>query len=271
MLSPALQDKYIRLQQCLRDLAHVVVAFSGGVDSTLLLRVALDTLGREHVLAITGASELIPAREIAEAEALARAVDAEHILLRDNVLGDELIAANPSNRCFFCKAKIFTKFASVAAEKGFTVLVDGANADDTGDWRPGQQAARNLGVRSPLLETGMTKADIRELSRELGVPTWQKPSYACLASRVPYGTKLTCEILGSIEAAEDFFHDLGFLQMRLRHHGELARIEVTEAEIPRLLEPDLRARVVAKLRELGYQYVTLDLQGYRTGSMNEVL
>lgn len=271
MLSPSLKAKYLHLQQLVRAEERVAIAFSGGVDSTLLLRVALDVLGAEQVLALTAATELLPAREIEEARQLATSLGARQVMIEDQVLVDDLITANPSNRCFFCKAKIFSRFLAVAAEQGYPVLLDGANADDAGDWRPGQQAARNLGVRSPLMEAALTKADVRALSRKLKLPTAEKPSYACLASRIPYGVKLTHEILRQVEAAEEFMHAQGIHEMRVRHHGDLARIEVTPADLPRFFDAAFRLRVNDRLRELGYRYVTLDLQGYRTGSMNEVL
>lgn len=270
-LSPHLTDKFTHLQQVLIDFQRVAIAFSGGVDSTLLLRVAVDTLGRQNVLALTAVSDLIPAREIEEAEHLMQTLDAIGLVLHEDILTHARVAANPPDRCYHCKQAIFSTFSALAAEHGYPVLLDGANADDTGDWRPGQRAARELGVRSPLLETGMTKADIRQLSRHLDLPTWKKPSYACLASRIPYGTPLSKEILTRVEAAEVFLHDLGFVQMRVRHHDNLARIEVTADDMPRLLDENLRTRITEHLRQLGYQYITLDLLGYRTGSMNEVL
>jgi uncharacterized protein len=230
-----------------------------------------DTLGKDHVLAFTAVSAFLPERETKEAKDLAAALGAQCIVIRKDILANATVAANPPDRCYYCKAELFAQFISLAQDHGYQILLDGANADDVGDWRPGQRAARELGVRSPLMELGITKDDIRQLSRKLGLPTWKKPSYACLASRVPYGTMLTPEILTAIEAAEAFLYDLGFRQMRVRHHGDLARIEVGAEEISRLLDADLRQRLVSRLREIGYQYVTLDLQGYRTGSMNEVL
>ncbi|HEY3377016.1 MAG TPA: ATP-dependent sacrificial sulfur transferase LarE [Armatimonadota bacterium] len=267
----SLETKAARVREILQEFPRVAVAFSGGVDSTLLLRLALDTLGAAQVLAITGVTELIPAREVQEAEELAQALGARTLFVREQALALAQVAANPADRCYHCKAFLFARFRALAEEAGFPVLLDGANADDVGDWRPGQQAARELGVRSPLQEAGMTKADVRALSRALGLPTWEKPSYACLASRVPYGTPLTREILAAIEAGEEYLRALGFVQLRVRHHGELARIELVAEEIPRLLDPALRTRVTARFRELGYRYVAVDLQGYRTGSMNEVL
>lgn len=264
-------EKYTRLQQLLRQYGRVVIAFSGGVDSTFLLKAALETLGGGNVLAIIGDSQSYPSRELAEAKRLAESLDAGYRIIHSEELQDARYAANPSNRCYYCKTDLFSRIVAIANNEGYGAVLDGNNADDAGDWRPGQQAARELGVHSPLLSIGMTKTEIRELSRMLGLPTWDKPSFACLSSRIPYGTPITATALSTIEQAEDFLHDLGFPQVRVRHHGALARIEVSPAEIARFCTDDLRAKVTARLRELGYQYVTLDLQGYRTGSMNETL
>jgi uncharacterized protein len=270
-LTPTTADKYSRLQALLRDLGRVVVGFSGGVDSTMLLRAAIDTLGTDAVLAVIGDSESYPSREFAEAKRLAEEMGARFTVVQSEELSDPRYAANPSNRCYFCKSDLFGRLTAIAQAEGFHVVLDGNNADDLGDWRPGQQAARELGVRSPLMEVGMTKAEVREVSRAFGLSTWDKPSFACLSSRIPYGTPITKDSLSTIEQAEDFLRDLGFPQVRVRHHTDLARIEVAAADIPRLLDPALRARITARLRELGYRYVTVDLLGYRTGSMNEVL
>jgi len=270
-LSTAVETKYAQLQAALREMGRVVIGFSGGVDSTLLLRVAIDTLGTEQVLAIIGDSESYPTRELAEAKKLAEEMGARYQVVKSKELEDERYAANPSNRCYYCKSDLFSRLVAIGKEQGFTAVLDGNNADDVGDWRPGQKAARELGVRSPLMEIGMTKAEVRELSRELGLRTWDKPAFACLSSRIPYGSTITREKLTAVEQAEDFLRDLGFAQVRVRHHGEVARIEVASQDITRLLDESLRARVVTRLRELGFKYVALDLQGYRMGSMNEVL
>ncbi|HEY3417284.1 MAG TPA: ATP-dependent sacrificial sulfur transferase LarE [Armatimonadota bacterium] len=266
-----IDEKVSQLQQIMRDLGRVLVAFSGGVDSTYLLRIALDTLGRENVLAVIATSESYPARELAEAERLGAEMKANFRVVHSNELADARFAANPSNRCYYCKMELFSKLIDTAKAEGYAAVLDGNNADDLGDWRPGQKAGKELGVRSPLQEAGMSKAEIREHSHALGLPTWDKPSYACLASRIPYGTPITEGTLNTIDAAENVLLDLGFSQVRVRFHGEVARIEVVPEEIARLVDAAVRDRVVERLKALGFKYVTLDLQGYRTGSMNEVL
>ena len=261
-------DKLDRLKADLRTLKRVAVAFSGGVDSTFLLRVAADTLGRENVLAVIGDSASLPRRERSLAEALVEAMGVEHAVVKTGDLRDPQYAANPPDRCYFCKHALFTEIRKRTEARGFAAVLDGNNADDAGDWRPGRRAAHTLGVRSPLLDAGLTKAEIREFSRQLGLPTAEKPAMACLASRLPYGTRITEQTLGQVEAAENVLHDLGFHQLRVRHHGDTARIEAAPAEFDRFLDPALRQPVTAALRQLGYRFITLDLDGYRTGSLN---
>lgn len=270
-MSHAADVKYLRLQELLHALGRVVVAYSGGVDSTFLLRVAQETLGNEQVLAIIGQLHSMPSREIASAVELASAMNAPYRVMVCDELSEPLIAANPSTRCYHCKRFFLSRLLSAVEEGGYASLLDGSNADDTGDYRPGLQAVRELGVRSPLLEVGLTKAEIRELSHRLGLPTWDKPSAACLASRIPYGSPITRKALSAIEQAENVLHDLGFAQVRVRHHDALARIEIAPEQIARMADAHLRATITDRLRAIGYQYVALDLLGYRTGSMNETL
>jgi uncharacterized protein len=261
-------EKWEILRGILLSLSKVLVAYSGGVDSTLLLRVAHDTLG-EKALAVTVKGQVHPQREVEEALQVARGMGVEPLVVELSVLGHPVFATNPPDRCYHCKRLIFTRLKEIAREQGLAWVVEGSNRDDLGDYRPGRRALEELGVRSPLLEAGLTKAEIRSLSRYLGLPTWDRPSLACLASRIPYDTALTATVLEQVDRAEVFLGELGFGQRRVRHHGDIARLEIEAEDWPILLEN--RQRIVACLRELGYTYVTVDLSGYRTGSMNEVL
>jgi uncharacterized protein len=270
MSEDGLEAKYERLQELVRGYGSLLVAFSGGLDSSLLLKVARDALG-DRVLAVTALSPTYPSKEHAAAEALARALGVRLIAVETDELAIAGYAENPPERCYFCKSELFGELQAIARREGIAYVADGTNADDRGDYRPGMQAASELGVVSPLCEAGLTKADIRALSKRLGLPTWDKPSSACLASRFPYGEAITREKLAMVEAAEDFLKELGFRQVRVRHHGEIARIEVEPDEIERLASSGVREQVVRKLTKLGYRYVTLDGRGYRTGSLNEAL
>lgn len=265
----ALDRKLDACRAILRDLGRVVVAFSAGVDSTFLLALAFETLGADNVLAAIGISPSLASREHEAGRELARSIGAELVEITTGELDDPQYAANPARRCFYCKSDLFGRLAELARQRGFDVVLSGANADDTGDFRPGMEAASELGVRSPLLEANLTKADIRAASRRMGLPTWDKPAMACLASRVPYGQEITADKLSQVERAEALLVSLGLGAMRVRHHGPVARIEVPPADLQRVL--DLRDRIVPPLKDLGFAYVTLDLQGLRSGSMNEVL
>ncbi|HEY9766848.1 MAG TPA: ATP-dependent sacrificial sulfur transferase LarE [Chroococcales cyanobacterium] len=265
------QEKYKDLQELLRKMGKVAVAFSGGVDSTFLLKVAVDTLGKNGAIALIGDSESFPRREKEEAEEIAKSFGVKFLVVKSEELSDPRYAENPPDRCYFCKHSLFSRLSKLAKEEECSFLLDGNNADDRGDWRPGQRAAREIGVRSPLMESELTKNEIRELSRNLNLSTAEKPSFACLASRLPYGTPVTREALARVEASENFLHDLGFGQIRVRHHGDLARIELEPGDFSKFLEPSLRERIGEALKEFGYQFVALDLDGYRTGSMNRGL
>ncbi|MDQ1909155.1 ATP-dependent sacrificial sulfur transferase LarE [Paenibacillus sp. GD4] len=264
-----IEQKYERLGEILRSMDRVVVAFSGGVDSAFLLKAALEFLGKDRVLAITADSETYPEREKHEAITLAAELGANHEVIHTSELNIPGYAENPTNRCYFCKNSLFDHLIPIAKERGYQHVIFGAIADDLGDHRPGLQAAHEQGVRAPLLEAGIKKSEIRHLSRQFGLRTWDKPSFACLSSRIPYGEQITALKLSMIDQAEDFLIQLGFRQVRVRQHENLARIEVPAQEIAEVVA--VAETIHAKLKEIGYAYVTLDLKGYRSGSLNEVL
>jgi pyridinium-3,5-biscarboxylic acid mononucleotide sulfurtransferase len=264
------RTKLAELERLLRDMGRVLVAYSGGVDSTFLLRVAADTLG-DDALGVTARSDSYPERELEEATRLAQEMGARHLVVDTHEMETESYVANPNNRCYFCKTELWDTLGPIASQQGFTAMVDGFNADDVGDYRPGAMAAKEHGVRSPLLEAGLTKQEIRALSREMGLATWDKPAMACLSSRVPYGERITREKLEQIDRAENLLRELGYRQLRVRHHGDVARIELATEDMPRFFAEGLAEPIARRIKELGFQYVTLDLLGYRSGSLNEVL
>jgi len=268
--APTAAEKLARLQEILSGLDRAVVAFSGGVDSTFLLRVAADTLGSK-VTALTAVSPSLPAADRERAQRLAEAMGVRRIVVDSGELDDPNYAANPSNRCYFCKNELYRLCRAQAGALGVPDVLDGTNVDDLADHRPGRRAADERGVRSPLVEAGLTKADVRALSRDLGLPTWDQPSSPCLASRIAYGTPVTPEALARIEACEQVLREKGFREVRVRHHDVLARIEVGRGEIERLLEAPLRDEIVGRFKAAGYVYVTIDLAGFRSGSANEAL
>jgi uncharacterized protein len=269
-MDAALTEKRDHLIETLRAMGSAVVAFSGGVDSTFVASAAYDALG-ERALAVTGVSPSIPAAEVEEAKQLAAQIGIRHELLETHEMDQPGYVENSPERCFYCKDELYTLLGRLTEIDGYNYVVDGCNVDDIGDYRPGRRAASEHGVRSPLIEAGLTKDEIRALSKDRGLPTWDKPAMACLSSRIPYGSPVTIEALDQIEAAEMFLRSLGLRQLRVRHHGQVARIELDESGMAVLMTGGRRNAVVSRFKELGFSYVTLDLAGFRSGSMNEVL
>ena len=258
------------LKEYIASLESVAVAFSGGVDSTLLLKVAHDVLG-DKAIAVTITSNFIATRELNEAKTFCADNNINHVIIHVDETEIEGFADNPPNRCYLCKKELFTKILDIAKENHIANIVEGSNLDDMGDYRPGLQAIEELGIKSPLRAVGLSKADVRELSRELGLKTWDKPSFACLASRFVYGERITPEKLNMVGKAEDLLIALGFKQVRVRIHGDIARIEILPKDFASIIQDDTRTKIYDTLKDLGFSYVTLDLKGYRTGSMNETL
>ncbi|MBR4751011.1 MAG: ATP-dependent sacrificial sulfur transferase LarE [Thermoguttaceae bacterium] len=269
-LSPELGDKLNKLRDYLKELGSLAVCFSGGVDSSFLLTVAREALG-DRVVAVTGVDASVPEREVEEAKAFCKERGVRHTIRAVNPLKEEGYRNNSPNRCYYCKRGIFTEAKRVADENGIKYIAEGSNMDDIGDYRPGLKAAAELSVKSPLREAGLYKSDIRLISKAMGLSTWSKPAYACLASRFAYGEKITEEKLRMIDRAEQFLIERGFFEERVRIHGNIARIEVPPVDIPRLVADEIRNVVYEEFKRIGFLFVTLDMKGYRTGSMNATL
>lgn len=265
-----IEEKFDRLKGIITEMGSILVAFSGGVDSTFLLKISHDLLG-DRAVAATATSPTYPVYELNEAKRLASRIGCRHLVFESNELEIPGFSENSPRRCYFCKGELFSILREKAAELGIDYVADGTNCDDLGDYRPGRNAAEELGVRSPIVEAGMGKGDIRVLSKRLSLPTWNKPSFACLSSRFPYGTEITPERVGMVEACENILRDLSFVQFRVRYHGDVARIEVGSDDFEKIMSDEVRQAVIEGFKEQGFRYVSLDLQGYRTGSMNEAI
>lgn len=264
-----LNSKYLKLKEILNSFGSLLVAYSGGVDSSLLLKVAYDVLGK-NVMAVIAASDTYTKEEGKSAIKFAKQLGVRNMVIHTREFNDENFISNPSERCYYCKKELFSKLVDIAKKQGIRYVADGSNVSDLSDYRPGTNASKEFGIKSPLRDAGFTKDDIRQLSKQLKIPTWNKPALACLASRVPYGTRITKGILDKIAKGEKFLKKLGLKQVRVRHHGNLARIEVDKCDIASLVEGGIADKIDRKFKDLGYNYVTIDVAGYRTGSMNEV-
>ncbi|MCE5329238.1 ATP-dependent sacrificial sulfur transferase LarE [bacterium] len=262
--------KFNKLKEILKSMGSVLIAFSGGVDSSFLLKTADDVL-KEKVLAVTAKSSTFPEREIKKAIEIAQILKVRHLVIESNEMKNPDYLKNDLNRCYYCKTELFEDLKKIALNEGLNFVLDGQNYDDIGDYRPGMRAAAEIGVRSPLKESCLTKNDIRRLSKKLGLPNWDSPSLACLSSRIPYGTEIDKGLLARIDFLENFLLDLGFTQVRVRHHDKIARIEIPEEEMNKFNARDIRMRIINEFKNQGYLYITLDLEGYKTGSMNKVL
>ena len=269
-ISPEVLAKEVELRKLFRELGSVIVAYSGGVDSSYVAYVANDELGTRAVC-VTGQSASLPTYQRSEIEDAVSRFGFTHESILTEELDNPNYLANNSNRCFFCKDELYNKLESFGVDRGINVIVDGSTMDDLDDYRPGRQAAKQHAVRSPLIEVGLTKSEVRELSKRAGLPTWDKPASPCLSSRIAYGTPVTIERLGSIDRGEEILREYGFREFRVRHHDTLVRIEISPAEMDRILNKELMAQLSARFRDLGFKFVTLDLQGFRSGSLNEVL
>ena len=266
-----LTKKRNTLETLLKDLQSVVVAFSGGVDSALVLAMSLSVLGKDKTLAVTAQSESLAERELVAAKKLAQNMGVEHLILRTHEMDSPQYRSNPINRCYYCKSELYSKLTVIAGERNIAHIVNGINQDDLGDHRPGIVAAKEFGVVSPLAQSGFDKNDIRELARQIGLSTWEKPAMPCLSSRIPYGEPVSPEKLSMIERAEDLLFSLGFTELRVRHHGDIARIELKKSDMPRILTESVSATIQEQFKQIGFKYVTLDLEGFRSGRLNEGL
>lgn len=265
-----LDQKEQALRQRLQSLGSVIIAFSGGVDSAYVAYVAAQVLG-DRVLAVTAESPSYPAAHKQDALKFVERFGLRHLIINTEEVHDPRYRSNPANRCYYCKTELYAKLVPLAKERGFAAICDGVNVDDLGDFRPGRQAAKEAGVLSPLVECGITKAEVRELSRRAGLPTWDKPASACLSSRIPYGMEVTVEKLNVIEQGEDILRRLGFKIFRVRHHGDIVRLEFGQEDLPRAMSMEMAEHLTREFKALGFKYVTLDLEGYRTGALNEAL
>ncbi len=265
-----IDQKYEKLKDILREMGEVVIAYSGGVDSTFLLKVAKDVL-KDKVLGIIATSPTYPSREYEDALKIASDIGVKIMIINTKEMDNPKFIGNPVDRCYFCKTELFENIKNIAEKENFRNFADGSNADDLGDYRPGMKALKEKNIRSPLMEAGLTKNEIRQLSKMLNLPTWDKPALACLSSRFPYGEKIELKKLRMVDEVENFLHDIGFKNIRARHFDKTVKIEVSSEEIDKFFDHSLRERIVKKVKEIGYTYVTIDLEGYRQGSMNEVL